>query len=198
MNTDQKTPEIIKKKPRYRHADGRPCIDVRVKNSSQLFDARDPSPFRDRDLDDDFVEYIMASAREIKFSKPFKIVIHVVEPTSRDLPPTAIAEAIHSFFNYQIELQSSNLKAFLQRAQVFLFIGLLLLGVCLGFAENIVPTTTPSVFNILREGLVIFGWVSIWKPIELVLFDWYPLYEKIKYYKKLARTEVAFQESVTN
>jgi hypothetical protein len=38
--------------------------------------------------------------------------------------------------------------------------------------------------------LVIFGWVSIWKPIELILFEWYPLWQQIKLYQKLATLEI--------
>ena len=53
-----------KKKHRYKHAEGKRWIEVRVKSSQQLFDARDPAPFRERDLDDDFVEYILSSVRE--------------------------------------------------------------------------------------------------------------------------------------
>jgi hypothetical protein len=37
---------------------------------------------------------------------------------------------------------------------------------------------------------VIFGWVSIWKPIELLLFDWYPLVEKLRLYRKVLETEI--------
>lgn len=51
------------RKHRYKHAEGKRWIEVRVKSSQQLFDARDPAPFRDRDLDDDFIEYILSSAR---------------------------------------------------------------------------------------------------------------------------------------
>jgi len=37
-----------------------------TKSARQLFDMRDPSPFRERDLDDDAVEYLLlSSAREI-------------------------------------------------------------------------------------------------------------------------------------
>ena len=43
---------------RYRTSGDKSLIEVRVKNAQQLFDVRDPAPFRERDLDDDFVEYI--------------------------------------------------------------------------------------------------------------------------------------------
>ena len=50
---------------RYRVEEGRSCIDLKVRHSRQLFDTRDPAPFRERDLDADAVEYLLAAAEEI-------------------------------------------------------------------------------------------------------------------------------------
>lgn len=54
-------------------------IDVRVRTTQQLFDARDPSPFHERDLDDNFVEYLLACAAEHPIKANFKIVLHIEE-----------------------------------------------------------------------------------------------------------------------
>ena len=47
-----------------------------------------------------------------------------------------------------------------------------------------------SFFYVTREGFVILGWVAIWKPFELILFDWYPVFDKIKLLKKLRDCEI--------
>jgi len=180
----------IKKKHRYKHAEGKRWIEVRIKNSQQLFDARDPAPFRDRDLDDDFVEYILSSVRELPTTSQLKIVIYVEENETKELPKDSIREAIRSYFSYKIDLQRGDLKTFMKRAQMFLFIGLLVLGSCIGVAQSLTIPTPPGPLGILREGIVIFGWVSVWKPIELILFDWYPLFEKLRLYKKLLKTDI--------
>ena len=179
-----------KKKHRYKHAEGKRWIEVRVKSPQQLFDARDPAPFHERDLDDNFVEYIVAAVREFSISSPLKIVIYVEEKEATELPKDSIREAIRSYFAYRIDLQRSELKGFMKRAQLFLLIGLFVLVSCLAVAQSLTAPTPPGAIGILREGLVIFGWVSIWKPIELILFDWYPLFEKLRFYKKLLGTEI--------
>jgi hypothetical protein len=180
----------IKRKHRYRHAEGKRWIEVRIKSAQQLFDARDPAPFRERDLDDDFVEYILSSVREFALSAPIKIVIYVEESEPASLPKDTIREAIRSFFNYKIDIQQGELRSFMKYAQMFFVIGLLVLMACLGLAQNIEVPNPPGLIGILREGIVIFGWVSIWKPIELILFDWYPHYEKLRVYRKLLTTEI--------
>jgi hypothetical protein len=179
-----------KKRHRYKHSEGKRWIEVRVKSAQQLFDARDPAPFRERDLDDDFVEYILSAVREFSLSSSLKIVIYVEESETKDLPKGSIREAIHGYFGYRIDLQRGDLRDFMKRAQLFLLIGLVILVACISLAQSLNPTGPPGALGILREGIVIFGWVSIWKPIELVLFDWYPLYEKLRLYKKLQGTEI--------
>jgi hypothetical protein len=180
----------VKKKHRYKHAEGKRWIEVRIKNPQQLFDARDPAPFHERDLDDDFVEYILSAVREFSISSPLKFVIYVEENETKDMPKDSIREAIHSYFIYKTDLQRGDLKTFIKRAQLFLLIGLVVLGSCIGVAQSLTIPSPPGAIGILREGIVIFGWVSIWKPIELILFDWYPLFEKLRYYKKLLATEI--------
>jgi len=177
-------------KKRYKTSEGKKWIEVRVKSSQQLFDVRDPAPFRERDLDDDFTEYIFASAREFSLSTPLKIIIYVEEAETQNLSKEAIKEAFHSYLVYQIDLKHWDLKSFIKRAQLFLLIGVSMLIFCLSVAQNLTIPSTPGAMGILREGLVIFGWVSVWKPIELILFDWYPLYEKLRFYRKLLTTEI--------
>lgn len=181
------------KKERYRHSQGKHLIEVHIKSPLQLFDARDPAPFRLRDLDDDFVEYIVASAREFSLSAAIRLVIQIDEAETKDLSQDSIKEAIRSFFIYKAEIQDTELKAFIKRSQLFLVVGLLILIASISASFSI-PSGTESVpLGILREGIIIFGWVSMWKPIELILFDWYPLYEKLRFYRKLSTTEIEIQ-----
>lgn len=191
------TAVVPPKKQRYKHIGGKRWIEVRIKNTLQLFDAKDPAPFRERDLDDDFIEYISASAKEFSFNTPLKIMIYIEDPESKELSKDSIREAIHSYFAYRIDLQQSELRLFLKRAQMFLLIGLCVLALALTVAQSIEQTDPPGFLGIIREGLVIFGWVSIWKPIELILFDWFPLYEKLRFYRKLAITEIEITFSST-
>jgi hypothetical protein len=146
----------LKKKHRYRHAEGKRWIEVRIKSPLQLFDARDPAPFRERDLDDDFIEYIMASAREFSISTPLKIVIYIEENEPEDLSRDSIREAIHSYLAYRIDLQRGDLKAFMNRAQLFLVIGLVVLILCISVAQSLTIPTQPGALGILMCGAIAF------------------------------------------
>ena len=61
-------------KSRYRLENGQPILDVRVESMEQLFDNRDPAPFRDRDLDPALVEYLIDGARDLA-SSPLRVEV---------------------------------------------------------------------------------------------------------------------------
>ena len=176
---------------RYRTSGDKSLIEVRVKNAQQLFDVRDPAPFRERDLDDDFVEYITTSVEEIGHNSNLKIVINIGEKETESIEKTVIKEAIESYLDYQIELKRLHLSKLFRTVRLFLFFGLASLFACLFVARTIEKKFDPDIFfYVTREGFVILGWVAIWKPFELVLFDWYPVFDKIKLLKKLRVCEI--------
>lgn len=49
---------------RYRRNGKQVVIEAAVRNSRQLYNERDPSPFRERDLDINFASYITSSVQE--------------------------------------------------------------------------------------------------------------------------------------
>jgi hypothetical protein len=180
------------KKSRYKQIDGKNLIEIRVKQAQQLFDAIDPAPFRERDLDDDFAEYLIASSKEFPLHTPLRLNIFIDEPEG-NITNDLIKESILSYFKFKFDRQKLELKTFLKRTPIFLFIGLVILVLCLLISKSLVDKNYESGLtfsSILKEGITIFGWVSLWKPIELLLFDWYPIYETQRFYKRLTEIEV--------
>lgn len=180
---------VKKKKSRYKQTNGQHWIEVRVKNAQQLFDARDPAPFRERDLDDDFVDYIVAAIRELSGSK-LRIVIYIEDSDLKELTLDSIKEAIEADIEYRIDLLNAELNTYFKRVPIVFITSLIALFVCLGISQSIDTTTTHNLNSVVKEGLVIFGWVSVWKPIELLLFDWYPIFEKRRIFLKFKKSEI--------
>jgi len=96
---------------RYRVEEGRSCIDLKLRHSGQLFDGRDPAPFRERDLDDDAVDYLLAAAQEIPRKEPLTIVVTISEEPEPRLAPDAIVEAVAGHFRYERQRLERRLRA---------------------------------------------------------------------------------------
>lgn len=44
-----------------------------------------------------------------------------------------------------------------------------------------------TVYQIMAEGLLISGWVAMLRPIQVFLYDWWPIRQNCGLYEKLAR-----------
>ena len=68
-----------------------------------------------------------------------------------------------------------------------LLIGLAFLTLCLWTAEWLGSLDTlPRILDVLRESLIIGGWVALWRPLEIFLYEWWPLRADMKLYERLA------------
>lgn len=178
--------------PRYRVENGKTCIDIRLKTAHQLFDGRDPAPFRERDLDEDAVEYIVGAFEELHAKAEVKIVLWIAEPAP-DLPSETLQQAVQTFFGYEIARLQRRTRQHLRTGQVALGIGLAILTVFLTLAEftRLLPDGTMR--QILREGLVIIGWVAMWRPLDVLLYDWWPLVRQRRLLERIAASEIAVE-----
>ena len=172
-------------RPRYRVEDGRWCIDIKVRQARQLFDSRDPAPFRERDLDQNAVEYLLGSAQEIPRHRPLQIVVTIAEPTEQPLSGDVVAHAVREHFAYQLEQISRRRGEYIRRGRQFLIVGVTVLAVFLSLAGLTQALPAGPVRDILREGLVITGWVAMWRPLEVILYDWHPLVDERRQVQRL-------------
>lgn len=179
---------------RYRLEDGRSCIDVHVKHWQQLFDLRDPAPFRERDLDEHVVRYLVGAVQEIPRAEPLRVVVTIAGSAASpgdDLSPATIAEAIRSHFAYERTQVDRRLREHVHRGRVALLLGIGVLIACVSLANATESLATSGILNVLREGLVIAGWVALWRPLEVLLYEWWPLVDERRHVNRLARADLA-------
>jgi hypothetical protein len=161
--------------PRYRHEGGKTCIDIQLKNADQLFDGRDPAPFRERDLDEDAVDYIVGAVQELPAKAEIKIVLWISSEPTPGISAETLVQAVRAHFRYEIGRLQRRIREHVRLGQLTLAVGLVVLTVFLTLAEltRFLPASTLR--QILREGLVITAWVAMWRPLEVLLYDWWPL-----------------------
>ena len=165
-------------------------IDLHLREVAQLFDSLDPCPFYERDLDADAEEYIVASARELP-QRPRIIVVYLDRSSGEADEARNVERAIHEHFARKLQLANRELRVLLRRGWISLLIGLAFLATLLGASNAVAQQLTPGhLASILSESLVIGGWVALWRPLEIFLYDWWPIVGKRKTYAVLARVPV--------
>jgi hypothetical protein len=165
-------------------------IELRLREVGQLFNSMDPTPFHHKDLDPAAEEFIESWALEFPPDSRFHIQVHVERLPSDGDPAAMLTEAIHNFFDYKAELARRELSQLLGQGRTSLMIGLAFLVLCLLAADLIAKVAAGTFLNIVRESLTIGGWVAMWRPLQIFLYDWWPLTRRRRIYRSLGRAHV--------
>lgn len=78
-------------------------IEVHVGELKQLFDAIDPSPFRDRDLDPKAEEFIVGRAKDLPRDATLALVVEESSLVGQTRLAIDLRDAIHEFFRHRAE-----------------------------------------------------------------------------------------------
>jgi hypothetical protein len=153
-------------------------IRLRVRDLRQLFDTLDPAPFLERDLDGRMAEYVESSAVEIPAHLPLRLVVHLPGSLIEAGQQEMVQTAVHRHYQHQTDLVRRRFRLMLREGRRSLWIGLLVLAACMLIADMASASGWRTV-RVLGEGLVIGGWVAMWRPIEILLYDWWPLRREV-------------------
>ena len=165
-------------------------IELRLREVAQLFNSMDPTPFHHKDLDPDAEEFIESWAREFPSNSRFHILFHFENLPAQGDATGLVTEAIHNFFHYRSEMIRRELRELLGEGRISLAIGVAFLGLCLLLAHEAGRIASGPTGEILQESLTIAGWVAMWRPLEIFLYEWWPLAQRRRTYQSLARAHV--------
>lgn len=175
-------------------------VRVRVAELRQLFNAIDPSPFRERDLDPRAEEFIVEWARDFPRHAPLSLVVHLERGAGRADEAAVLGDAIHQYFNQRATSTQRKLRDLFGRGRISLLIGLAFLAVAMTIGDALAGYFHDSRFAVLlREGLVIGGWVAMWRPLEVFLYDWWPIRAEVRLLERLSTMPVGidYQETAS-
>ena len=161
-------------------------IELRLTGAVELFDAMDPSPLPERDLDRDAVEFIVGWAADFARTRPLALRVHLEQAVEAG----PVVAAVNAYFFRQAESAARELREHWRIARIFLGVGL-----CVWLIGNLgsewVPVFWPGhAGEFVGRTLLIGGWVAMWRPLEMYLYDWWPIRRHQRLYQRLAAMPV--------
>jgi len=166
-------------------------IEIHVGELKQLFNSIDPSPFRNKDLDREAEEFIIGWAKDLPRDVPLALVVDLDREAGLPDEAAVLRDAIHEFFRQRAEAYRRRLRELFRRGRTSLFIGLTVLAAAIALGDFLATLMkTSRIGEILRESLTIGGWVSMWRPLEIFLYDWWPIRREAQLSDRLATMPV--------
>lgn len=161
-------------------------IEVHVGELKQLFNSMDPTPFRTRDLDPRAEEFIAGWASELHSDVPLGLVVHVDHGAASPAEASVLQEAVREFFRQRAVVTRRRLRQLLRVGRTSLLIGVAALTASLVLGDVASGLLADTRFGgIIRESLLIGGWVAMWRPLEVFLYDWWPVRAEARRFDRL-------------
>jgi len=172
-------------------------VEINLNQVGQLYNSFDPSPFHEKELDEEADRYIFGAVREIGADKPFKLVIYL-PPDAVDTPEArAIKQAIRNHFLYRLQTARRDFRHEMSRGRTSFLIGLVFLVACIVGREVALAFVPSAIQRVLSEGLLIIGWVAMWGPLEVFLYGWWPIARTCRILERLAELDVEIRPRAT-
>ena len=174
------------------HSSRRLAIDVSVGRIEELFEDFDSAAsYVKKDLDQDLVDYLIESVREIgtyDFVIRIHLPVHVQERHRK-----RVRKSIKSYFRYLELLEQRKLKKMLWKSFLLFFLGMFLLAISMTLKGNVVYLSGVT-RELMTEGLTVAAWVALWSAFAGLIFELAGIISNIRIFRRIASREVVFKE----
>ena len=100
-------------------------------------------------------------------------------------------DAIHNYFNNRALRAKQELRELLRIGWRSLAIGLAVLLACFLAIQYMSAAWSQSTAGrLMEQSLLILGWVANWRPLEIFLYDWWPIRRRLILLRRLAEMPV--------
>lgn len=187
---------LTRRLPRRRHlhahaAGTAASVNIHVRDLAQVFNSLDPSPFWDRDLDREAARFI-----EEEFSEKRSADVWNLHVIAQEGAASAgdVQTAVESYYGRLASTARNAMREHMRMAELALVGGLIIFVLSMG-ARGILMSTFGTLPPALNEGLIILGWLALWRPAEALVYEWVPLYRKRRLFERLAGIRVTVRMS---
>ena len=175
----------------YRKVEGTSLIELQLQDIQQIANPLDPSPYPEKTLDKNIEEYIADAVRDFPLKTDLKLVVYLPGEELQREAAKKLDQTIHNHFRYKTAQTQREMKETFASGRISLAIGITFLA--LTILANLLIAKDPNtvIYEIIRNSLLIIGWVAMWQPISTFLYAWWPIRKKVKVYQKISTMEIS-------
>lgn len=166
-------------------------LELSILDPMQLFNSMDPAPFHERDLDSEVVDYVVDWAQEVAPEAPLELVVSVHHAAPPANGAALIRDAVHTSFQRRALAKRRALKKLLREGRISLVIGIAFLAAAIFISDYLAGFISNENYAwLVQESVVIGGWVALWHPLNIFLYDWWPLRAERRLFERLVQMQV--------
>ncbi len=107
-------------------------------------------------------------------------------------------DAVREFFKQRALSTRRKLRQLFKVGRISLVIGLVVVAASVLIGDLLASALESTRFGgVVRESLLIGGWVAMWRPLEVFLYDWWPIRAEARLYDRLSAMPVRIEPART-
>jgi len=134
-------------------------IEVSLEDYDDVYDDWDPSPFKKRDIEMEFNDFILDSSMDIPLKENIEIVLYLPENKKADYKEKSLKEAYKNHFYYILQRMKRQREQLNRKTVVYFALSIFFLLVVYRYLGK----TEVLPLKILSEGFFVGGWVFLWE-----------------------------------
>ena len=174
----------------YKKVDGMILIEIKLSSIMQLFNSFDPAPFHEKELDTAAEHYIIDTVKDFPAKTKFKMIIYLPKELAYGEQAQKIKPAIQHHFEYRVMSADRKFRSHFRHGRSTMIIGLSFLTIALVARQMVSHISHELVAQIFADALLIIGWVAMWEPITVLLYELWPILQTKKVYQKISEMEI--------
>jgi hypothetical protein len=168
-------------------AGDRALLELHLGDMRQLFNSMDPAPFRERDLDPKASDYIVDWADEIPKAQPLAMLVRISQQPVAPGDEALLGDAVHKFYKGRAAAKRREVSQLFRVGRISLLIGFVFMGLMMLAGQAAYSLFSHEAYAaLIKESLIISGWVALWRPAEIFLHEWWPILGEARLYDRLA------------
>ncbi|TYQ17035.1 UNVERIFIED_CONTAM: hypothetical protein Cloal_3636 [Acetivibrio alkalicellulosi] len=163
-------------------------IEVSLDDYNDVYDDWDPSPFKKRDIEDEFNDFVVDSSEDIPLNFNITLVLYLPEDKRDSKKESTLVLAFRNFYEYAMARHKRFSMDLDKKTLFYLMFSILLLSVGYFFSWD----EEKLLFSVLHEGIFIGGWVFLWEFFTTIFITKREAHKKYKLFKRLFHSEITF------
>lgn len=165
-------------------------IHFRVESLDAIFDNRDPEPLEARRLNHDWLKYILSVMDNRPRRVPTHLYLELASASVRRRGHKKLQHVLRKRFTEHEALLERRLKENFRIGRTFLVLALLVLFFFIALSQLTERLPLGHFQQAFSEGFLIIGWVALWRPVETLLYDWWPIVQEQRKVQRLLRGKI--------
>ena len=134
--------------------------------------------------------YIIDTVRGFPVKTKFKRIIYLPHELASGDHARKIRPAIRHHFEYRVMGADRKFRSHFRHGRTTLLIGLSFLTIALIARQMVSHLSNVLAAQLFADALLIIGWVAMWEPVTVLLYELWPIIRMKKVYQKISGMEI--------